>query len=143
MDKKYITFVVNSVEFGINTECVESISKVGEITHMAGTDKRIAGIIEHRNKPIPVVNLGEILFNNKLDILGDPMMIVCTVEQKSIALEVTNISKMEDGNQLMELKPDSLIASSNAYVSEYLADSNKSIIQVLNISGIEEELENE
>lgn len=143
MDKKYITFIVNSVEFGINTECVESISKINEITHMAGTDKRIAGIIEHRNKPIPVVNLGEILFNNRLDILGDPMMIVCTVEQKSIALEITNISEMKDGNQLVKLEPDSLIASSSAYVSEYLADSNKSIIQVLNISGIEEELENE
>lgn len=143
MDKKYITFIVNSVEFGINTECVESISKINEITHMAGTDKRIAGIIEHRNKPIPVVNLGEILFNNRLDILGDPMMIVCTVEQKSIALEITNISEMKDGNQLVKLEPDSLIVSSSAYVSEYLADSNKNIIQVLNISGIEEELENE
>jgi purine-binding chemotaxis protein CheW len=134
---QYLTFTLNQQLFGIPIEVVREINQLPEITPVPQAPKAVAGVINLRDKVIPVVDLRR-KFNLPLrDYSRETCVIVVDGRQGQVAAIVDTVaSVLPLGPHQIEAVPSLVQNASSAAMILGLARSGQQVIVLLNMSHV-------
>ncbi len=98
-EQQIVLFKIGENEFGVPVEKVQEIIKPPAITGLPNTPGFVKGVINLRNRVIPIVDLGEKLGLGRFDS-EDSRIIVVELLGKTVGLtvdSVTEVLKLEEG----------------------------------------------
>lgn len=132
---QYLTFTLNQQLFGIPIEVVREINQLPEITPVPQAPKAVAGVINLRDKVIPVVDLHR-KFNLPLrEYSRETCVIVVDGLQGQVAAIVDTVaSVLPLGAHQIEAVPSLVQNTSSAATILGLARSGHQVIVLLNMS---------
>ncbi|MDH4184233.1 MAG: chemotaxis protein CheW [Nitrospinota bacterium] len=99
---KYLTFTLGTEEFGINIVIVKEIIKLMAITHIPQTPGYIKGVINLRERVIPVTDLRMKFGMNETQYTHETCIIVLDLPGQSGGIIVDAVSEVVD------IKPDEI-----------------------------------
>lgn len=135
-ETKYITFKVNGISFALNYLYIDSISKVENLVSVPNSEKSVDGILSYREATLTVVNLGEYLYNNKMNIDEHNLIIICHVGDNRLALRISEIEHIISVNYNELIPVDKMLISTSTVIDGYITDENGRIIQILDLKNI-------
>ena len=138
-----ITLKINGVTFGIDSDYVVSIDKELLSEDIPSDSALVDRMVAFRGQIIPQVSLGKILFGLTSEENDKCVDIVCTVNGNIVALRTESVSNIIKTNTSKIIESCPIISSHAHEVSGFLQESDKTIIEILDIQQIVKELEHE
>lgn len=92
-ENQYVVFKLGKGEFGIDIMNVKEIGPYEESISLPNTPSFIEGVINHRGKVIPIVNLKKRLSLGESEITKDTRIIVISLDEKEIGFIVDEASQ--------------------------------------------------
>jgi len=96
LEGKYLTFVLNNEEYGLEILKVREIIGVMDITHVPQTPPYIKGIINLRGKVIPVVDLRLQFTMPEIEYTKETCIIVVDIGNRLMGIIVDTVSEVLD-----------------------------------------------
>lgn len=136
-----ITFKINEVTFGINSDYVVSIDKKLLSEDVPSDSALVERMVAFRGQIIPQVSLGKILFGLTSEENDKCVDIVCTVNGNMVALRTESVDSIikSDTSKIIERGP--ILSSHTHEVSGFLQENDKTIIEILDIEQVVKDLE--
>lgn len=138
-----ITLKINGVTFGIDSDYVVSIDKELLSEDIPSDSTLVDRMVAFRGQIIPQVSLGKILFGLTSEENDNCVNVVCTVAGNMVALRTESVSNIIKTNTSKIIESCPIISSHAHEVSGFLQESDKTIIEILDIQQIVKELEHE
>lgn len=91
--EQYIVFRLNEGEYGINIMNIREIIPYKEATKLPDTPEFIEGIVNHRDKVIPIINLKSRLKLDGFQKTRDSRIIVITLDNRDVGFLVDEASQ--------------------------------------------------
>lgn len=92
-ENQYVVFKLGKGEFGIDIMNVKEIGPYEESISLPNTPTFIEGVINHRGKVIPVINLKKRLLLGEAEVTKDTRIIVISLDEKEIGFIVDEASQ--------------------------------------------------
>lgn len=133
---EYLTFDVNGTKFAINSGYIDNITNIENITKVPNENNSIDGIVVIRGQTVVIVNLGEYLFKQKIDMNEHTICVVCKVGDTKVALRVSGVQGIVNvtSKELFDVGP--MLRNSCYMIEGIIADREKDITQILDIKQI-------
>jgi len=131
-EKKYLTFVLGSEEYGIDINDVKEIVGIQKITNVPDMPPFVKGVINLRGKIIPVMDIRIRFSMSDRDYNDRTCIIVVTIEDKEIGLIVDNVSEVLDIPIKDIENAESVSGKNEKYINGYgkVADSVKILLDI-------------
>ncbi|HET9239726.1 MAG TPA: chemotaxis protein CheW [Oligoflexus sp.] len=131
---QYLTFTLNQQLFGIPIQVVREINQLPEITPVPQAPEAVAGVINLRDKMIPVVDL-----RRKFDLpvqaySRETCVIVVDGKQGQVAAIVDSVASVLPLSQAQIEAPPSLVQQSQSSPILGLARAGQQVIVLLNMA---------
>ncbi|MDR3599686.1 MAG: chemotaxis protein [Desulfosporosinus sp.] len=108
-----VIFKVGDSVIGVNVAKVESIITYQRITEIPNSNKNVKGIINHRGRVIPVLNLITALKQNCLKNSKDRLLILININNSNFAVEVSSVIGIRRLSWAEIETPSSILLSDN------------------------------
>lgn len=135
-----ITLKINDVTFGINSDYVVSIDKELLSEDIPSDSTLVDRMVAFRGQIIPQVSLGKILFGLTSEENDKCVDIVCTVNGNMIALRTESVDSIIKSDTSKIIERGTILSSHAHEVSGFLQESDKTIIEILDIEQVVKEL---
>ena len=113
-----VSFKLGAEEFGVNILKVQEINRLMEITQMPGSPDFVEGIINLRDKVIPVINLRKRLHMDSSQKDKNTRIIVVEIEGRILGFIVDSVSKvLRISSDIIEPAPDISVGIKADYIS--------------------------
>ncbi|MDQ2085278.1 chemotaxis protein CheW [Herbivorax sp. ANBcel31] len=131
-----VVFTLNDELCGVDTCQVNEIVKYEGLTKMPKMPKFIDGIINLRDRVVPVVNLNKRFNLGETEITKKTKIIITEIEKKYIGFIVNNVTEiLKLPPEKIESTPDIIQKSYNRYL-EYVGKKDEKLISILDLSSI-------
>jgi purine-binding chemotaxis protein CheW len=132
---QYLTFTLNQQLFGMPIHLVREINQLPQITPVPQAPAAVAGVINLREKMIPVMDLRRKFNLPQRDVTRETCVIVVDGRQGQVAVIVDTVASVLLLNQDQIEAPPSLVLSGTAESAVLgLARSGQQVLVLLNIS---------
>jgi purine-binding chemotaxis protein CheW len=131
---QYLTFTLNQQLFGIPIQVVREINQLPEITPVPQAPSAVAGVINLRDKMIPVVDLRRKFDLPVQDYSRDTCVIVVDGKNGQVAAIVDTVASVLPLGQDQIEAPPSLVQNSEASPILGLARAGQQVIVLLNMA---------
>lgn len=113
-----VSFKLGAEEFGVNILKVREINRLMEITQMPESPDFVEGIINLRDKVIPVINLRKRLHMDSSQKDKNTRIIVVEIEGRILGFIVDSVSKvLRISSDIIEPAPDISVGIKADYIS--------------------------
>jgi purine-binding chemotaxis protein CheW len=131
---QYLTFTLNQQLFGIPIQVVREINQLPEITPVPQAPEAVAGVINLRDKMIPVVDLRRKFDLPAKDYSRETCVIVVDGKQGQVAAIVDTVASVLPLSQAQIEAPPSLVQQSETSPILGLARAGQQVIVLLNMA---------
>jgi purine-binding chemotaxis protein CheW len=131
---QYLTFTLNQQLFGIPIQVVREINQLPEITPVPQAPEAVAGVINLRDKMIPVVDLRRKFDLPAKDYNRETCVIVVDGKQGQVAAIVDTVASVLPLSQTQIEAPPSLVQQSETSPILGLARAGQQVIVLLNMA---------
>jgi purine-binding chemotaxis protein CheW len=131
---QYLTFTLNQQLFGIPIQVVREINQLPEITPVPQAPEAVAGVINLRDKMIPVVDLRRKFDLPAKDYSRETCVIVVDGKQGQVAAIVDTVASVLPLSQAQIEAPPSLVQQSETSPILGLARTGQQVIVLLNMA---------
>lgn len=131
---QYLTFTLNQQLFGIPIQVVREINQLPEITPVPQAPEAVAGVINLRDKMIPVVDLRRKFDLPAKDYSRETCVIVVDGKQGQVAAIVDTVASVLPLSQTQIEAPPSLVQQSETSPILGLARAGQQVIVLLNMA---------
>lgn len=108
---EYLTFLLSGEEYAIEVSKIESVLEYVKITPLPGTDSTIKGVINLRERALPVVDLRMVLALDESEITLDTSIIVMFIESEGEMLSIGGL--VDSVKEVIEIKPENIQEAPN------------------------------
>lgn len=139
-ENQYLTFVVHKETFGIKIDVVREIIGYGDITHIPMMPGFIHGVINLRDKSVPVIDLGRRFHDEKSEITRLTCIIIISLELRGremlLGLLVDSVNEVITfSSEELEPRPDFSDKIHTEFI-EAMARINDKFIIILNMKEV-------
>lgn len=127
-----LTFGVENSTYGINIEHVKEIIRYSKVSKIPGESDNVLGVIMPRDTLITVVDLKRQLFSKGTEPNKDDFFIVCNIEGKQYAFQVSQLNEIIHINSDEIIPPNKVIDKEKSLLSG-LVNKGNDIISILDI----------
>jgi purine-binding chemotaxis protein CheW len=131
---QYLTFTLNQQLFGIPIQVVREINQLPEITPVPQAPEAVAGVINLRDKMIPVVDLRRKFDLPVQDYSRETCVIVVDGKQGQVAAIVDTVASVLPLSEAQIEAPPSLVQQSETSPILGLARSGQQVLVLLNMA---------
>lgn len=131
---QYLTFTLNQQLFGIPIQVVREINQLPEITPVPQAPEAVAGVINLRDKMIPVVDLRRKFDLPVRDYSRETCVIVVDGKQGQVAAIVDTVASVLAFSEAQIEAPPSLVQQSETSPILGLARAGQQVIVLLNMA---------
>lgn len=133
------TFVVDGRYYGLETDVVQEVVRVGEITPVHHSPDFIVGIMNLRGRIITVVDLGQKLVRADRKIDNHTRIFIADWDQESVGLMVNKVGEVVAFDQENLVPPPENLPVAQAGMLKGVFHSGNILIGLLNLSVILDE----
>lgn len=131
---QYLTFTLNQQLFGIPIQVVREINQLPEITPVPQAPEAVAGVINLRDKMIPVVDLRRKFDLPVRDYSRETCVIVVDGKQGQVAAIVDTVASVVPLSEAQIEAPPSLVQQSETSPILGLARAGQQVLVLLNMA---------
>lgn len=131
---QFLTFTLNQQIFGISIDVVREINQLPEITPVPNAPHCVAGVINLRDKVVPVLDLRRKFNLPLIDYTRDTCVIVVDGHQGKVAIIVDTVASVLPLRQEQIEAPPALVQNSESHaIILGLAKTGHGVLVLLNI----------
>jgi len=128
-----VTFILDDQEFGLNILEVQEINKLTTVTKIPNSAGYIEGIINLRNKIIPIINLKKRMQFDNVDNINDKTarIIVVNINETIVGFIVDSVSEvLRISQETVEPLPDLINNVKSEYVKGVIRYNDRLLILI-------------
>lgn len=128
-----VTFTLDDQEFGLNILEVQEINKLTTVTKIPNSAGYIEGIINLRNKIIPIINLKKRMQFDNVDNINDKTarIIVVNINETIVGFIVDSVSEvLRISQETVESLPDLINNVKSEYVKGVIRYNDRLLILI-------------
>mgnify|MGYP000896140226 CR=1 FL=1 len=136
-EKQYVVFKLGKEEYGIDIMNVKEIGPYEESVKVPNTPRFIEGIINYRNRVIPIINLKRRFKLEDKGLTNDTRIIIINLNDKQIGFVVDEASQtvtLDDKN--IDPAPDIISSIDKRYITGVGKLDNKRLLILIDLEKV-------